>query len=105
MDQHTTLVLLAIVSIVLLIIIVIELSYVIYTMNSNASIVGSTYRKNHKKSRLEEHFNPERNYPQPPNSILKDSTVGLYYAAGNTETLNQDNQMRDEYYVKHAEHY
>lgn len=105
MDQQLLLVALALVSIIILIVLVAEVGYIIYMMNSDASSVSSVYHKNKRHSRLEEHFNPERNYPQPPNSMLKESPVDLYYAAGNTETLNNDSQIRDDYYAKHVEHY
>ena len=104
MTQHTILIILAVISLIFVIILVFELGYVIYMMQNNDDVVSSLYKKNHRHhSRLEEHFNPERNYPQPANSILKEQPVDLYYAAGNTETLNDYEHLRDNYYVRNVE--
>lgn len=99
MEKHIILIMLAIVTLILVTLIIFELGYIIYIMNNESS---NSHNKRHSK--LSEHFNPERNYPQPPNSIIKESPVPLYYAAGNTETTNNYEQLRDDYYVRDVKH-
>lgn len=103
MHQNIILLILAIVVIVI-IVISFELGYIIYLMNSDAADVNHLLHKNRRHHRIED-FNPERNYPQPPNSIIRDDPVDLYYAAGNTEVPNDITHIRDDYYAKQVKHF
>lgn len=104
MHQHAALIILAIIVIVI-ILIALELGYIIYLMNSDATDVSNLLHPKRGHHGRYEHFNPERNYPQPANSVLKEEPVELYYAAGNTEIPNDISHIRDDYYAKHVDHY
>jgi len=105
MHQQAALIILAIIVIVI-ILITVELGYIIYLMNSDATDVSNLLqpKRRHHHHRYE-HFNPERNYPQPANSTIKEEPVELYYAAGNTEVPNDISHIRDDYYAKQVSHY
>lgn len=104
MHQNAILFILAII-VIIIVVIALELGYIINLMNSDDDEVNLYPKRHHRRDHLTEHFNPERNYPQPPNSVIRESPVELYYAAGNTEVPNDVTHIRDDYYAKQVKHY
>ena len=106
MNHQVVLIVVSCIVILLVLLAVLELGYIIYLMQSDANSVSSILNHSHGRQPLfKEEFNPQRNYPQPPDSVIRDGPPELYYAAGNTEVPNDITHIRDDYYAKNVKHY